>query len=472
MKPNSASRVVASAKCLVVIDGSALRVLLTVNTQGHFTFKATKVGSDTMLAQIIKMVEEAQGSQAPIQGLADKISAVFVPVVLAIAVVSFFAWLFVGTSFLGFSTALSYGFICFVGILVIACPCALGLATPTAIIVGVGKGAENGILIKDAESLEKLREVNTVVMDKTGTITYGKPQVTDIIVTDNTLKEEDILQLAGSVEHKSEHPLAQAIVDAAKHRKIDFLEVTNFKAIEGVGVEGTIKDKHITILKPAKSDITDDVSRLQSQGKTVVVITVQKSVIGMIAISDTIKEQAVAAIDNLHTLGVKVIMLTGDNAKTAQYIAKQVHIDDVIAEVLPQDKANKIKELQKEGNKVAMAGDGINDAPALTQADVGLAMATGTDVAIESADVVLLHGDIKKIAQAIRLSRATVSTIKQNLFWAFIYNIVGIPLAAGLMYPLFGILLNPIFAGLAMAGSSVSVVLNSLRLRGLRLNKN
>jgi Cu2+-exporting ATPase/Cu+-exporting ATPase len=444
----------------------------TINKQGHFTFKATKVGSDTMLAQIIKMVEEAQGSQAPIQGLADKISAVFVPVVLAIAVVSFFAWLFVGTSFLGFSTALSYGFICFVGILVIACPCALGLATPTAIIVGVGKGAENGILIKDAESLEKLREVNTVVMDKTGTITYGKPQVTDIIVTDNTLKEEDILQLAGSVEHKSEHPLAQAIVDAAKHRKIDFLEVTNFKAIEGVGVEGTIKDKHITILKPAKSDITDDVSRLQSQGKTVVVITVQKSVIGMIAISDTIKEQAVAAIDNLHTLGVKVIMLTGDNAKTAQYIAKQVHIDDVIAEVLPQDKANKIKELQKEGNKVAMAGDGINDAPALTQADVGLAMATGTDVAIESADVVLLHGDIKKIAQAIRLSRATVSTIKQNLFWAFIYNIVGIPLAAGLMYPLFGILLNPIFAGLAMAGSSVSVVLNSLRLRGLRLNKN
>ncbi len=442
----------------------------TINKQGHFTFKATKIGSDTMLAQIIKMVEEAQGSQAPIQSLADRISAIFVPVVLAIAVVTLLLWLIFGSAFLGFPTALSLGFVCFVSILVIACPCALGLATPTAIIVGVGKGAENGILIKDAEALEKLRGINTVVIDKTGTITNGKPVVTDII-TSTGINKKELLAIAATVEKKSEHPLAQAIVEEAYKEKVKLLPIEDFKAIEGVGVQAKVKEFQISIHKPKHEELSRDVEKLQSQGKTVVIITSNKKMLGIIAISDTIKKNAKDAVNSLHKLGLEVVMLTGDNKHAAKYIADQIGIDSVLAEVLPQDKANKIKELQSEGKKVAMAGDGINDAPALTQADVGIAMATGTDVAIESADVVLLQGDIKKITQAINLSRATVRTIKQNLFWAFIYNLIGIPLAAGLFYPLFGILLNPAFAGLAMAGSSVSVVFNSLRLRGLNLLK-
>lgn len=463
----------------------------TINKQGHFKFKATKVGSDTVLAQIIKMVEEAQGSQAPIQGLADKISAIFVPVVLAIAIITFFVWIIIGSSFVGVSTAVSFGFICFVSILVIACPCALGLATPTAIIVGVGKGAEHGILIKNAESLERLREINTVVMDKTGTITEGKPVVSNTKMlaefsiftftsfSVNNFKfekdladnEDKLLTIAASVEKLSEHPIARAIVEFAQEKKIPLLKVQDFRAHEGVGVEGKINGKKVIIRKPTGKEHDENIHQLQSEGKTVVIVEVDGSIAGIIAISDTLKGHAVEAIQSLHRQGVSVVMLTGDNQKAAQYIAKQAGIDTVIAEVLPQDKANKIKELQNEGKKVAMAGDGINDAPALTQADVGIAMATGTDVAIESADVVLLHGDIKKVAQAITLSKATVRTIKQNLFWAFIYNLIGIPLAAGILYPFTGLLLNPIFAGLAMAGSSVSVVANSLRLKGLKLKQ-
>lgn len=440
----------------------------TINKQGHIKFIATRVGSDTMLAQIIKMVEEAQGSKAPIQALADKISSIFVPIVLLVALLSFVVWLAVGIPILGSSVALSYAILSFVGVLVIACPCALGLATPTAIIVGVGKGAEYGILIKNAEGLEKLSSINTIVFDKTGTITRGHPEVTDIVVLDHQLKEKELLQYASSVEKLSEHPLAQAIVDEATKRKIATISVENFVALEGVGVQATIGTKNIYIHKPDRNVEQLQIKSLQEQGKTVVMVEIDQKLAGLIAISDTLKTEARTTIDQLRRKNVQVIMLTGDNYLAANYIARLAGIDNVIAEIMPQDKANKIKELQTQGRRVAMAGDGVNDAPALAQADVGIAMATGTDVAIESAGITLLHGDIKKISQAIELSRATMRTVKQNLFWAFIYNIVGIPIAAGLLYPIWGITLNPIFAGLAMAGSSVSVVSNSLRLRALR----
>jgi len=442
----------------------------TINKQGSFKFRATKVGFDTVLAQIIKMVEEAQGSKAPIQAMADKISSIFVPVVLVVAILTLVLWLVVGSQYLGFSQALSFGLVCFVGILVIACPCALGLATPTAIIVGVGKGAQYGILIKDAQSLEKLSQVDTIVFDKTGTITKGEPEVTDIIILDKNYNEEAILQLAASLENHSEHPLAQAVVKKAKAKKIQFENVQNFNSLEGVGVQGEIDGKKINIHKPEEKDKNiPGIISLQMQGKTVVVIKKSNANIGLITIADTIKTEAVQAIKSLHKKGLRTIMLTGDNILAAKHIADQAGIDEVIAEVLPHEKANKIKELQAEGKIVAMAGDGINDAPALVQADVGIAMATGTDVAIESAGITLLGGDINKIAQAVTLAKATIRTVKQNLFWAFIYNIVGIPVAAGLLFPVWGILLNPIFAGLAMAGSSVSVVSNSLRLKTKKL---
>ncbi len=442
----------------------------TINKQGNFKFKATKIGSDTVLAQIIKMVEDAQGSKAPIQAMADKISSVFVPIVLGIAVLTLLLWLTVGTSALGFSTALSYGILSFVGVLVIACPCALGLATPTAIIVGVGKGAEHGILIRNAEALEKLSHVDTVVLDKTGTITKGKPEVTDIISLDTTWAEADILRVSASVEKLSEHPLADAVVIKANEQKISLETVTNFQALEGVGVEGMIGNKHIAIHKPSKDvSITGNIKELQEQGKTVVIIEVDKKQIGLIALSDTLKKESKEAVAKLHARNIKVIMLTGDNYLAASYIAKLAGIDAVIAEVIPQEKAGKIKELQDGGAIVAMVGDGINDAPALVQADVGIAMGTGTDVAIESAGITLLGGDVSKIAQAIKLSKMTMRGIKQNLFWAFIFNVVGIPLAAGLFYPVFGWLLNPAFAGLAMAFSSVSVVSNSLRIKAKKL---
>lgn len=449
----------------------------TINKQGAFKFKAIKVGSETVLASIIKMVEEAQGSRAPIQALADKISAVFVPIVLAIAITAFIIWLTIGAYFLGFSTAFSLGLVSFVGVLVIACPCALGLATPTGIIVGVGKGASNGILIKNAESLEKLQKVNIIVVDKTGTITKGNPTINDIIVVDKTsLQSEDqALKILASLEKNSEHPLAQAVIERAKEKNITLLPVENFEIIEGKGLKGKIDGKkffagNMRLVNDLRLSFNgNQIETLANQGKTPVLLMNNEKVLAIVAIADTVKDSAKEAVQRLHKLGVKVIMLTGDNKNTARYIADQVGIDEVIAEVLPQDKASKVKELQSQNLVVAMAGDGVNDAPALAQSDIGIAMGTGTDVAIETADIVLLKGDIVKIAQAIKLSRATMGVIKQNLFWAFIYNIVGIPLAAGLFYPIFGWTLNPAFAGAAMAFSSVSVVLNSLRLKTIKI---
>ncbi len=446
----------------------------TINTSGSFTFKATKVGSETLLAQIIKMVEDAQGSKAPIQALADKISSVFVPIVLVIAFLSLGAWLIVGSQYLGFSQALSFGLVSFVGILVIACPCALGLATPTAIIVGVGKGAKEGILIKDAATLEKLHKVNTVVVDKTGTITIGKPTLVDIQNLSN-LKDGELVSILASLEKKSEHPIAHAIVNYAQEKNIPMSDVLNFESIQGKGLKGTIKDMEYFVGNAKLiSDLnvffdTAKLNEFTSQGKTPVIVATNEKVLGFVMVADEIKAESVEAIKNLHKLGIKVVMLTGDDEKAAKYIGSLVGIDDVVAHVLPQDKLEKIKELQSQGRMVAMAGDGVNDAPALAQADVGIAMGTGTDVAIESAGITLLGGDISKLVKAIKLSKMTMRGIKQNLFWAFIYNIVGIPLAAGVLYPVFGWLLNPVFAGFAMAMSSVSVVSNSLRIKARKL---
>jgi len=442
----------------------------TINKQGAFTFTASRVGEETVLARIIAMVEEAQGSKAPIQNIADRISAVFVPTVLVLAALTFAVWLTVGSSFMDFSTALSFGIMGMVGILVIACPCALGLATPTAIIVGIGKGAEYGILIRNAQSLETLSTIDTVVFDKTGTVTAGTPSVTDIVPIDGKSTPERILQLAASVESHSEHPLAQAIVGAARNRELTLLDAAEFRALEGIGVNGMIDGRPVRVRKPDGNEAaSSQIAPLQQQGKTVVMLEEDGSVTGLIALSDTIKEEAAEAVRALHDKGIKVIMLTGDNHLAANFMARQAGIDEVIAEVLPHEKADRIKELQQHGRKVAMAGDGINDAPALALADVGIAMATGTDIAIESAGVTILKGDIRKIAQSITLARATMRVIRQNLFWAFIYNIIGIPLAAGALYPFFGIFLNPVFSGVAMAGSSVSVVTNSLRLKTKRL---
>jgi Cu+-exporting ATPase len=446
----------------------------TINKQGSFKFRATKIGSETVLSQIIKMVDEAQGSRASIQGLADRVSEVFVPAVLVIAVITLLGWLIIGSFFMPFIEALSIGILCFTGVLVIACPCALGLATPTAIIVGTGKGAENGILIKDAESLEKLYKINTIVTDKTGTITKGKPEVTDIIPVGN-ISVKDILHILSSLEKKSEHPLAEAIVNKAKETNIEISNVEQFEIIEGKGLKGKVNNiqyyaGNMSLLHDLNIPYNhDQVDELTSKGKTPVFFANDKEILAIIGIADTLKENAKDTVKALHKLGLKVIMLTGDNEKTAKYIASLVGIDEIIAEVLPQDKANKIKELQSKGLRVAMVGDGVNDAPALAQADVGIAMATGTDVAIESASITLLRGDFSKVLQAIKLSKFTIRAIKQNLFWAFSYNIVGIPLAAGLLYPVLGILLNPIFAGLAMALSSVSVVTNSLRLKSIKI---
>lgn len=441
----------------------------TINKQGSILLKAAKVGTDTMLAQIIALVERAQGSRAPIQALADRIAAVFVPVVLGIAGVSLVAWLVIGTAFLGFSTAFSFGLLSFVGVLVIACPCALGLATPTAIIVGVGKGAEQGILIKDAESLERLSKATTVVFDKTGTITQGTPEVTDVLAWQKGSTEAKILSLAASLEAQSEHPIAQAIVQKAGKGKR--MNVEAFRAREGVGVEGRIDGELVSVQKPSKEDLrsSSDIERLQAEGKTVVIVKNGETSLGLIAVSDTIKPGAREMLERLQGMGIQTVMLTGDNQRAAQYIAKQAGINTVRADVMPEQKATVVQELQRAGQRVVMVGDGINDAPALTQADVGIAMATGTDVAIESAGITLLGGDIRKIPQALRLARLTMRTVRENLFWAFIYNLVGIPLASGVLYPVLGILLNPVFAGLAMAFSSISVVGNSLRLQAKKL---
>lgn len=446
----------------------------TINTSGSFTFKATKVGSETLLAQIIKMVEEAQGSKAPIQALADKISAVFVPIVLVIAFLTLGTWLLVGSQYLGFSQALSFGLVSFVGILVIACPCALGLATPTAIIVGVGKGARAGILIKDAASLEKLHKVDTVVVDKTGTITKGKPTLVDI-QNFSDFKDDEFVSIIASLEKKSEHPIAHAIVSYAESKNMSLPQASGFENLQGRGLKGLVKNSEYFVGNAKLiSDLnlsfdTTKLNEFTSQGKTPVIFATKEKVLGFVMVADEIKEESKQAIADLHKLGIKVVMLTGDDEKAAKYIASLVGIDDVVAHVLPQDKLEKIQELQRSGRIVAMAGDGVNDAPALAQADIGIAMGTGTDVAIESAGITLLGGDISKLVKAIRLSKMTMRGIKQNLFWAFIYNIVGIPLAAGVFYPIFGWVLNPIFAGFAMAMSSVSVVSNSLRIKAKSL---
>lgn len=437
----------------------------SINKSGYFKFKALHVGEDTTLSQIIKLVEDASGSKAPIAKMADKISGIFVPTVIAIAVVAIIVWLFLGYSF---EFALSIG----ISVLVISCPCALGLATPTAIMVATGKGAENGILIKSAEALEVLHKVNTIVLDKTGTITEGKPKVTDII-TVGTMSEDEFLAIAASAEKKSEHPLAEAIVLEAENRGLNLHEVSHFEAIAGHGLEAIVNGQrlyigNIKLMKdksiPCEAYETKS-NGFADEGKTPLYFATEGQLLGMIAVADTIKPTSKAAIRALEQMGIEVVMLTGDNKKTAEAIRKQLNLTRAIAEVLPQDKEKEVRRIQEEGKIVAMVGDGINDAPALARADVGVAIGAGTDVAIESADIVLMKSDLLDAASAVQLSKATIKNIKQNLFWAFFYNVVGIPLAAGLLYGVLGWKLNPMFAAAAMSLSSVTVVTNALRLK-------
>lgn len=446
----------------------------TLNTNSTFTLRATKIGSETLLSHIIKMVEDAQGSKAPIQALADKISSVFVPVVLVIAFLSLATWLLIGPMYLEFPQALSIGLTAFVGVLVIACPCALGLATPTAIIVGVGKGAGEGILVKDAATLQKLHKVDTIVLDKTGTITKGKPELTSITNVSN-VTDDQVVEVLAALENKSEHPIAHAVVHYAKQKSITIVEATNFEVLKGKGIKGTVHNTEYFAGNTkliADLNLTFDATTIEKetmQGRTPIIVATNQAIIAVVMVADAIKPEAVLAIAHLQKLGINVVMLTGDNKNTAQAIANEIGITEVIAEVLPDQKLAEVTRLQQEGHIVAMAGDGVNDAPALAQADVGIAMGTGTDVAIETAGITLLHGDISKLVKAVRLSKITMRGIKQNLFWAFVYNLAGIPLAAGVLYPINGWLLSPVFAGLAMAFSSVSVVSNSLRLSTKKL---
>jgi Cu+-exporting ATPase len=431
----------------------------TINTTGSLEFRATAVGSDTLLAQIVRLVEEAQGSKAPIQSLADKIASVFVPTVIGISLITFILGMVV------FNLEFAQAMIHAIAVLIIACPCALGLATPTAIMVGTGRGASVGVLIKNAESLERAGSITTVVFDKTGTITEGKPSVTDVVQF-NDVSREELIMLAASVEHKSEHPLSKAIVEYAEKKNISVQSVDSFLANPGFGITGKVAGKNVVIGKEAImreslvniNAAEEIVSRLQQEGKTVVYVGVQRNLAGIIAIADTVRKSSKEAIRKLQEMNIKIALLTGDNKLTAEAIAKEVGITTVIANVLPKDKAEYIKQLQAKNEIVAMVGDGINDAPALAQANVSLAMASGTDVALETADVALMRHDLNAVVRAITLSRNTIRTIKQNLFWAFIYNIIGIPLAA------FG-MLSPTFAAGAMAFSSVSVISNSLRLK-------
>ena len=441
----------------------------TINRDGFIKFKTTRIGKDTVLSQIIKTVEDAQGSKAPIQRLADKVAGVFVPTVIVIAVVTFFIWYLSGQPF-------TMAMLAFVGVLIIACPCALGLATPTAIIVGTGKGAENGILIKGGESLETAHKIDTIVFDKTGTLTAGKPSVTDII-TNGKIEQDELLKLAASAEAGSEHPYGLAIVTKAQEKEIKPYDIEEFKVFPGHGIKAKIAG--MTILMGNEKKISEEginlngfkekADELSSHGKTPMYVSINSEMAGIIAVADTLKKDSIEAIRELQNMGLEVIMITGDNIRTAEAIAKETGIKRVLAEVLPQDKAEEVKRLQKEGKVVAMVGDGINDAPSLAQADVGIAIGAGTDIAIESSDITLIRNDMRGVSAAIRLSRQTMKTIKQNLFWAFFYNVVGIPIAAGILYPFYGILLKPIFAAAAMAFSSVSVVTNSLRLRRMKI---
>jgi len=439
----------------------------TINKTGSFKFKATKVGKDTALAQIIQMVEQAQSSKAPIQKIVDKVSGYFVPAVIITAILSFVIWYVFGPA-----PQLIYALIVFVTVLVIACPCALGLATPISLMVGVGKGAENGILIRSGEALETAQKLNTIVLDKTGTITEGKPSLTDVL-TANGFSENDVLSLSASVEKSSEHPLAEAIVNGAKNKSLELFDAQNFNAVPGHGVEANVNGRKIFLgnLKMMKKfsidlgDLEEKSIKLADDGKTPMFISIDDKAAGIIAVADTIKPDSKEAIALLKKMGLEVVMITGDNTRTANAIGRQVGIDRVLAEVLPEDKAFNVQKLQNEGKIVAMVGDGINDAPALAQADIGLAIGTGTDVAIEASDITLIKGSLKGVVLAIQLSKATMKNIKENLFGAFFYNGLGLPIAAGLLFPFFGVLLSPIIAGAAMAFSSVTVVTNANRLR-------
>jgi len=438
---------------------------------GGVQFRGRKVGKDTALQQIVQLVRDAQGSKPPIAKLADKISGIFTPVVISIAIATFVVWFVAASPEVRFTMAL----VNFVSVLIIACPCALGLATPTAIMVGTGKGAELGILIKGGDSLETAHKLDTVVLDKTGTITKGEPSLTDVVAFD--FDESELLRLIASAEAASEHPLASAIVAGAKDRGIELVRAEKFNAVEGRGVEATVDGRAILLGNErlmsertieVDTTATESLTKLAEEGKTPMLTAVDGRLAGIVAVADTVKEESKIAIAELKRMGLTVVMMTGDNQRTADAVAKQVGVDRVIAEVLPDGKSSEIKRLQGEGRVVGMVGDGINDAPALAQADVGIAIGTGTDVAIEASDITMIRGDLRGVATAIGLSKATIRTVKQNLFWAFIYNVIGIPIAAGVLYPVFGWLLSPVIASAAMSMSSVSVVTNSLRLRNFR----
>ena len=443
----------------------------TINGTGSLVMEATRVGSDTMLAQIVEMVSNAQRSRAPIQKYADRVAGFFVPAVIAIAVLSFIAWAIWGPA-----PALSYALIAAVAVLIIACPCALGLATPMSIMTATGRGAQAGVLIKNAEALERFEKVDTLIVDKTGTLTMGKPQLVDVLPQPGH-DEAEVLRLAASLERGSEHPLAEAIVRGAEERSVKMANADDFEAVTGKGVKGVVDGKAVALgnlamirdLGLEAGDLTAKANARRDEGETVMFVVLDGEIAGLVAVADPVKESTPAAIKDLHELGFRVIMATGDNERTAKAIGARLGIDEIRADVLPEDKARIIKELQAEGRKVAMAGDGVNDAPALAQADVGIAMGTGADVAIESAGITLVKGNLDGIVRARRLARATMRNIRQNLFFALIYNASGVPVAAGVLFPFFGILISPMFAAFAMSASSISVVLNSLRLRGAKI---
>ena len=444
----------------------------TVNQTGSIVIEAERIGSETVLSQIVEMVAQAQRSRAPIQGLADKVASWFVPAVIAIATVTFIVWTLIGPD-----PRLAYGIVNAVAVLIIACPCALGLATPMSVMVGVGRGAQAGVLVKKAEAIELMEKVRTLVVDKTGTLTEGKPAVTQIITSDS-IREDELLAFAAAVERNSEHPLARAVVESATQHGLQIPAVADFESTTGGGVIGRVNERRVVVGKPKflqehgarDSDVlVKRAADLQAQGNGVIFVGLDDRAAGVIAVSDPIKQTTTGAIEHLHQLGIKIIMLTGDNERTARAVARNLGIDEVEAGVEPQDKQKRVRALRQQGNVVAMAGDGINDAPALAAADVGIAMGTGTDVAMESAGITLMQGDLRGIEKAVRLSRAMMRNIRQNLFFAFIYNSLGVPVAAGVLYQLFGILLSPIIAGAAMSLSSVSVIANALRLRTVAL---